>query len=240
MPIRIRDGLGVNLRLLGQPVRLRPRNVNDPVDDRVRDVHALGTEFPSERLREGAQGELHGREGGEERGAFDGGCGAREDEGGWVCGCGWVCGGEEEGEGCLGEEEGSFAEGGGEGQPLNVRRYIANGKIRFVCLGCHLHAPSITRIHNLLRQLQKRLSNKCPTGIEYRRGALDIVPMFILHFLNHTFHALGVRDIGRYANRFTARLVDSVDDGNVGVWVAREDNDRVCGGEFAGDGCAGL
>lgn len=110
MPVRIRNRLGVDLRLLGQPVRLRARDVNHAVDDGVRDVHAFRAEFPSERLRHGAQGELHGREGGEEGGAFDGGGGAGEDEGGGVVGRGGGGGGEEEGEGGLGEEEGSFAE----------------------------------------------------------------------------------------------------------------------------------
>ena len=79
VPVRIRDGLGIDLRLLGQPVRLRPRDVDNAVDDGVRDVHALGAEFPREGLRHGAQGELHGGEGGEEGGAFDGGGGAGED-----------------------------------------------------------------------------------------------------------------------------------------------------------------
>lgn len=111
MPIRVRNRLGVNLRLLGQSVRLRPGDVDHAVDDRVRDVHALGAEFAGEGLRQGAQGELHGGEGGEEGGAFDGGGGAGEDEGGGVFGGG--CGGEEEGEGGLGEEEGSFAVDGG-------------------------------------------------------------------------------------------------------------------------------
>ena len=35
-------------------------------------------------------------------------------------------------------------------------------------------------------------------------------------------------------------IVDGVDDGDVVVWVAGEENDGVRGGEFAGKGCAGL
>lgn len=115
MPIRIRNRLGINHRLLGQTIRLRPRNVNHPVNDRMRDVHALGTELPSEGLRLGAEGEFHGGEGGEEGGAFDGGGCAGEDESGWVGECGDA--GEEEWEGCLGEEEGSFAVGRENCQP---------------------------------------------------------------------------------------------------------------------------
>ena len=107
MPIRLRDRGRVDHGLLGQAVPLGPRDVNDAVDDGVRDVHALGAELAREGLRQGAQGELHGREGGEEGGALDGGGGAGEDEGGRVRGC--RGGGEEEGEGRLGEEEGSFA-----------------------------------------------------------------------------------------------------------------------------------
>lgn len=104
----------------------------------------------------------------------------------------------------------------------------------------HSHAPSITRIHHLLRQLHKWLSNKRPASIEDCRCALDIVPVLILHLLHHAFYALGVGDIGRYADCFTAGVVNGVDDGDVGVWVAGEENDGVGGGEFAGDGCAGL
>ena len=79
MPIRIRDSLGIDLGLLGQSVALGARDIDDAVDDGVRDVHALGAELARERLRQGAQRELHGREGGEERGAFDGGGRAGED-----------------------------------------------------------------------------------------------------------------------------------------------------------------
>ncbi len=113
MPIRIRNRGGINHGLLGEPVALRPGDVNHAVDDGVRDVHALRAELAGEGLREGAQGELHGGEGGEEGGAFDGGGGAGEEEGGGVGGWGGgvVGGGEEEGEGGLGEEEGSFAGG---------------------------------------------------------------------------------------------------------------------------------
>lgn len=63
-------------------------------------------------------------------------------------------------------------------------------------MGIHSHAPCVTRIHHLLRQLQKGLSNKCPTGIEDRRRAFDIVPILLLYFLYHSFHAFSVRDIG--------------------------------------------
>lgn len=115
MPIRVRNRARIDLGLGRQPVRLRAGDVDDAVDDGVRDVHALGAELARERLRQGAQGVLHGGEGGEEGGAFDGGGGAGEDEGwgvggrGCGCGCGGGGGGEEEGEGRLGEEEGSFA-----------------------------------------------------------------------------------------------------------------------------------
>ena len=89
MPIRVRNRVRINHGLLGQPPRLGLRNVNHPVDDRMGNMHALGAEFPSEGLRLGAQGELHGREGGEEGGAFDGGGGAGEDEGGGMLGGGY-------------------------------------------------------------------------------------------------------------------------------------------------------
>jgi len=73
-------------------------------------MHALGPVFPCQRLRQGAQGEFPCCEGGEERGAFDGGCGAGEDVGGGVGGVGGEGGGEE-GEDGLGEEKCAAAGG---------------------------------------------------------------------------------------------------------------------------------
>ena len=132
-------------------------------------------------------------------------------------------------------------------QPLISRRHIAMEIIAFfVHDDCresswiHLHAPRIARIQHLFRQIQKRLSNKCPTGIEYRRRNRDIIPILLLHFLHHKFHALGVRHIGGYTDRFTAGLVDGVNDGGVGIWIAGKESNVVGGGEFAGYGCAGL
>jgi len=76
----------------------------------VRNVDSLGSEFTSERLAEGAHGELAGGEGGAEGGTFKGGCCAGEDEGRRVL---WRRGGlnglKEEGKGGLGEQEGAFA-----------------------------------------------------------------------------------------------------------------------------------
>ncbi len=109
-----------------------------------------------------------------------------------------------------------------------------------VSIRIHSHTPRITRVHYLLCQLQKRLSHKCPAGIEYCRRTLDSVPILPLHLLHHGFHALAVRDIGRYTNCFPAGLIDSVDDGIVGIWVAGEKSDGIGGGEFAGNCCSGL
>ena len=103
---------GINLPPLAQIPPLRPRNINHAINDRMRDMHALRTHLPGQTLRHGAEGELHGGEGGEVGGTFDGGGGAGEDEGwrvGLLVGC-W--GGEEEREGGLGEVEGTFAGGG--------------------------------------------------------------------------------------------------------------------------------
>ncbi len=104
----------------------------------------------------------------------------------------------------------------------------------------HSHAPGITRIHDLLRQLQKRLPHEPPAGVEDGRGALDRVSKLPLDLLNHALYALRVGDVGRDADCFSAGRVDGVDDGDVGVWVAGEEDDGVGGGEFAGDGGAGL
>lgn len=79
IPIRVRDGLRVDHGFLGEPVPLRAGDINDAVDDGVRDVHALRAVLAGQGLRHGAEGVLHGGEGGEEGGAFDGGGGAGED-----------------------------------------------------------------------------------------------------------------------------------------------------------------
>lgn len=62
----------------------------------------------------------------------------------------------------------------------------------------------------------------------------------MLHLLEHSLYALGVRDIGADADCFTAGAIDGVDDWGVGVRIAGEESDGVGAGEFASDGCAGL
>lgn len=64
--------------------------------------------------------------------------------------------------------------------------------------------------------------------------------MLPLHLLQHALDALAVRDVGRDAHRFAARVIDGVDEGDVVVRVAGEEDNRVGGGELAGDGGAGL
>ena len=104
----------------------------------------------------------------------------------------------------------------------------------------HSHAPSITRVHHLLRQVQKWLPSKRPTNIKYRCRAADIVAVLPFHLLQHALEALGVGNVSRYSHCCTALIVDGVDDGDVVVWIAGEENDGVSGGEFAGKSCAGL
>ena len=123
---------------------------------------------------------------------------------------------------------------------MSGRRLMWCGLAGRGCIWMHSHAPGITRVQHLLGQLEERLSDKRPAGIEYRRRALDSVPMLVFHFLHHGFHALGIRDIGRYTHCLTAGLIDGVNDRGVGVWVAGEEDDGVGGGEFAGNGCSGL
>ena len=55
-----------------------------------------------------------------------------------------------------------------------------------------LHTTSITLIHHLLRQFQKRLSHKRSACIEHRSRATDIFPVFCPHLLHHRFHAFRV------------------------------------------------
>ena len=64
--------------------------------------------------------------------------------------------------------------------------------------------------------------------------------MLPFHLLQHALDALGVRHVGRDAHCFAAGIIDGVDEGDVVVWVAGEEDDGVVGGELAGDGCAGL
>lgn len=111
---------------------------------------------------------------------------------------------------------------------------------RCISLDLNSHAAGITRVQNFLRQLQERLPDKRPAGIEHGRRALDIVPVLPLHLLHHTLDAPAVRDVGRNAHCFAARVIDGVDEGDVVVRVAGEEDDRIGGGEFAGDGGAGL
>lgn len=111
MPIRLRDRVRIDHRLLRQPEPLHARYVDDAVDDGVRDVHASGAEFSREALREGADGKFHGGEGGEEGGTFGGGCCAGC--GGWGGGNGVslkpLCGvGERDWKGFRAEGEGVF------------------------------------------------------------------------------------------------------------------------------------
>lgn len=79
IPIRIRDALWIDHRFLREPVPLGAGDIDDAVDDSVRDVDALGPVLAGKGLGHGAEGVLHGGEGGEEGGAFDGGGGAGED-----------------------------------------------------------------------------------------------------------------------------------------------------------------
>ena len=93
------------------------------------DMHALRPELPSQRLRQGAQRELAGREGGAEGGAFHGGGGAGEDEGRGVRhGRGGVGGEEEEGQDMVGEEEGAFAEGRGRGSQFPGATFVREAR----------------------------------------------------------------------------------------------------------------
>jgi len=148
-------------------------------------------------------------------------------------------GGKEEREGGLGKVEGSFAVVW-EGRYYHLRSLDAVVGVRLEKQGSYSHTPSIRSIQHLLRQLQKGLSHKCPTDVEYRRFALHIFPPLLFDLLHHRLHAFGVRHIGRYSNRFPSTLVDSGDDGFVGGRTTREERDGVGLGEFSGDGCTGL
>lgn len=202
----------------------------------MRDMHALRTKLPRQTLRHGAQGELHGCEGGEERGAFYGGGGAGEEEGGGVRGGG---GGEEEGEGGLREVEGAFAGGDVSFSIPLICVYIMGGQ-QDGANHDNSHTPRITSIQPLPRQLQKRLPHKRPARIEHRRRTPHLASKFLLHGFHHRRHAACVRDIGGDPDGASAGCVYRVDDGGVGAGGPREERDGVGEGEFSGDGGAGL
>lgn len=66
-----------------QPL-LGPRDINDPVNNSMRNMNTLWSEFASDALRERPHGVLGCREGGHEGVALDRGRCACEDESGWV------------------------------------------------------------------------------------------------------------------------------------------------------------
>lgn len=109
IPISLRNSISADLSLrrhILQPL-LCARDINDAVDDGVRDMHALRREFPGYRLAQSAHGVLAGAETGHFGIRLDG-CGrAGEDQGRGVGVCGDV--GEEVGDAGLGEEESAFA-----------------------------------------------------------------------------------------------------------------------------------
>lgn len=80
-PINLRNLRAVNARLrrLALDVLLRVLDVDNAVDDRVRDVHAARPEFFGEADGQGSQGEFVRREGRHLRVGFHAGGGAGED-----------------------------------------------------------------------------------------------------------------------------------------------------------------
>lgn len=88
IPIRLRDVLRPQPRIRVKILEhlLRFRNVDNAIDDRVRDVNALRSEFLRERHAHGAERPFRRGECGHLRVGFDGGGGAGEDEGRWVLG----------------------------------------------------------------------------------------------------------------------------------------------------------
>ena len=102
------------------------------------------------------------------------------------------------------------------------------------------HTTTITRIQHLLRELQERLPDEPAAGIKDRGGAPGRVAELVLDAVDHGADALGLGDVGGDADGVAAGAVDGVDDRGVGVRVPGEEGDRVGGGEFAGDGGAGL
>ena len=112
IPIGLGDILGPQPRLVRNILEplLRSGDIDDPVNDSVRNVHSLGRKLLGEGDAHGAESPFGSREGGHLRVGLDGGGGAGEDEGRGVSGRGVVLGVlEKKGEGGLGEDESAFA-----------------------------------------------------------------------------------------------------------------------------------
>lgn len=76
IPITVRNRIRVNLPIfhtsIHRPV-LRSRNINHPIDDRMRNMHSLGTELSCQTLGRSSQCELAACKGGHVGGAAQGG-----------------------------------------------------------------------------------------------------------------------------------------------------------------------
>lgn len=75
MPIRIRDAIRADLTVFDAIIHLhvlRARDVNDAVDNGMRDMDALGPEFARQALAQRARGEFARGEGAAEGGASHG------------------------------------------------------------------------------------------------------------------------------------------------------------------------
>lgn len=59
---------------------LRPRDINNPINDNMRDMNTLRSKLPRQRLRQRSQRELARRKGSELRRALETGCRAGENE----------------------------------------------------------------------------------------------------------------------------------------------------------------
>lgn len=131
IPIRISDGFRADLPILHSPVDsplLGSRDINDPIEDGMRDMHSPRAELSRQTLRRSPLGELAARERGEGCAAAQRGRGARDDEG-WRM---WRGGnrGEETGERCLGEVEEAGA------------MYILTGHQHHTTYYCTVHGKS--------------------------------------------------------------------------------------------------
>lgn len=230
--------LRIQLRILMlERPRLRARDINHPIDDHMRDVHALGPELAGQRLRQRAQGELARRERGEVRRAPHAGRRPREDEGRRVL---EVRGLEEQRERLLGEVEGSFAVGDvspcvrkKKGAALSVESGVGREGRWSNYLPLRLEPGR----ELLGRQLEERLAHETTSGVEHGRGERRAGEL-LRDLLEGGLDVLGVGEVDAEARGLAAGGVDLVDDGLVVGGVAGEHDDGVGFGEAAGNGGA--
>lgn len=111
VPVTLSDIIRANLRFQRHVLKpfFGPWDIDDTINDCVRNVNALGSEILRDGSGKSTQGKLGTRKGGNESVRFDGCCGAGEDEGWRILGRSILGMLEAIRQSVLGENEGALA-----------------------------------------------------------------------------------------------------------------------------------